>query len=121
MIEKMEASQGNVLGFKLSGHITKADYDILVPAVQAAVQQDGSVSLLLNMQDFKWEEASAWGDDLHFGRTYRKKVDTMAIVGDKRWEKWIAKLAAPFFAEEAQFFQPPDTDAAWEWLGAASS
>lgn len=116
MIEQMDKSQGNTLGFKLSGDINKADYDVLVPAVQAAVDQAGSVSLLLDMQDFKWEKVSAWGADLNFGHTYRKKIDKMAIVGNKTWERWIAKLAEPFYAKEALFFSLAEIDAAWEWL-----
>ena len=116
MIEKMRKSQGNVLGFKLSGDITKADYDVLVPAVQAAIDQEGRVYLLLDMQDFKWEKVSAWGADLNFGHTYHKKIEKMAIVGDKTWEKWITKLAEQFYAKEARFCAPDEIDATWEWL-----
>ena len=40
----------------------------------------------------------------------------MAIVGDKHWEAWITKLAAPFYAKEAQYFHTADMAAAWSWV-----
>jgi hypothetical protein len=40
----------------------------------------------------------------------------MAIIGDKRWEKWLTYLANPFYAKEANFFHPEEKDKAWAWL-----
>lgn len=34
MITKMSESEGNILGFKMIGDISKEDYKILVPEVQ---------------------------------------------------------------------------------------
>lgn len=61
MIETMERSTGDVLGYRISGEVTKADYDTLTPAVGAAIGKHGSVSLLLDLADFNWEKVSAWG------------------------------------------------------------
>ena len=38
----------------------------------------------------------------------------MALVGDKTWEKYLARLAQPFYAEDTAFFQ--DIDQAWSWV-----
>ena len=73
MIEKMSESEGKVLGFKAIGTITKADYTVLVPEVQALINEEGSISLLLDLTQFKWEDIEAWGADINFGRTYREK------------------------------------------------
>ena len=86
MIQKMNQSAGNAVGYKISGTIIKADYDTMVPDVEALVKQNGTVNLLLEMTEFKWEKVSAWGTDMKFGRDYHKKIEKMAIVGDKRWE-----------------------------------
>ena len=116
MIEKMSESKGNVLGFKAIGTVTKADYNVLVPEVQALINEEGSISLLLDLTQFKWEDIEAWGSDINFGRTYREKIDKIAIIGDKTWEKWITILADPFYSQEARFFYSEDIDAAWKWL-----
>ena len=39
----------------------------------------------------------------------------MAIVGDKKWQKWATHLAAPFYAGEAQYFDAEDAESAWAW------
>lgn len=116
MIEKLDESSENVLGFKLTGDITKSDYETMVPEIEAAVKEYGNGSLLLEMTDFKWEKVEAWGADMKFGRDYHKKISKMAIVGDKEWEKWLTKLAAPFYAVEANFYYADDKDSAWVWL-----
>ena len=116
MIEKMSESEGKVIGFKAIGTVTKADYNVLVPEVQALINEEGSISLLLDLTQFKWEDIEAWGADINFGRTYREKIDKIAIVGDKTWEEWIAILADPFYSQEARFFYSKDIYAAWKWL-----
>ena len=112
----MSESKGNVLGFKLIGDITKEDFKIIVPEVQALVDKEGSISLLLDMTQFKWEDMDAWGADFNFSRTYRKKINKMAVVGDKTWEKWLTNLVELFLSIEAKFFDPIDIEAAWKWL-----
>jgi SpoIIAA-like len=118
MFEKMSESAGNTIGFRVSGHVTKEDYAALTPEVQALVDREGSIGLLLDMENFKWEEANAWGADMKFGQTYRHKIAKLAIVGDKKWQHLIANLADPFYAHESKFFHTADRAAAWEWLRA---
>lgn len=116
MFKKMSESDGNVLGYQVIGDISKEDYTALVAEVQTIIDAQGSVRMLLDMEQFKSEKASAWGSDLNFGRTYRKLIEKMAIVGDKKWESWMTKLVEPFYAREAKYFHTADIDEAWRWL-----
>ena len=84
MIEKMAESSGNVIGFKVSGVVTKADYDVMVPEVEQRIKEHGGVRMLLDVEEFKHEAVTAWGADLKFGAHLHGKVDRMAIVGDKK-------------------------------------
>ena len=61
MITKMSESKGNVLGLKIIGDVTKEDFKILMPEMQALVDKEGSISLLLDMTQFKEEDIDAWG------------------------------------------------------------
>lgn len=115
-ITKLDSSDGGVLGFKVSGDVTKADYETLTPAVAEAVEQHGTVDLLLDLTDFHWEKVSAWGSDLRFGHEFHDKIERLAIVGNRAWEKHLASLASPFYAKQSAYF---DNDAAaWAWLTA---
>lgn len=114
MIETMEQSKDNVLGFRAVGEVTKEDYATLGPAVSAAIKQYGTIRVLIDLTDFKREKAEAWGSDLGFGHEYHDKIERMALVGDQSWGKHVAKIAQPFYAESVEWF---DTDAdAWTWV-----
>jgi hypothetical protein len=113
MIQELPQSHDNVLGFRVSGDVTKQDYDVLTPAVSAAAA-GGTVRLLLDMTDFRWEKVGAWASDLHFGHEFHQAIERMALVGDHTWEKHLASLAQPFYAREARFFSAADE--AWAWV-----
>lgn len=114
MIETMEQSKDNVLGFRAVGDITKEDYSTLGPAVSAAVDEYGTVRLLIDLTDFKKEKAEAWGSDLGFGKQYHDKIERMALVGDQSWGPHVAKIAQPFYAQSVEWFDTDDD--AWTWV-----
>jgi len=117
MLEKLSESSGSVIGYKVVGKVTAVDYQQLNPEIQSLVEQyNDDVCLLLDLQEFAGEEVRAWLPDLKFRHSFRDKIDKMAIVGDKRWQKWLTALADPFFADEAKFFPPKETAQAWAWL-----
>lgn len=114
MIEQIPDSHDAVLGFRVVDDITAEDYEVLRPAVQAAVDEHGSVRLLLDLTEFRHEKIEAWGADLRFGQHFHDAIERLAIVGDHTWQKWLARLSEPFYAREAQFFA--DQPTAWGWL-----
>ena len=116
MLEKLNESSGPVVGYKVAGKVTVEDYQQLDPQVQALVDQFDQVCLLLDLQEFAGEEVKAWLPDLKFGHRFHDKIAKMAIVGDKRWEEWLTSLVKPFYAKDAKFFHPEETDKAWSWL-----
>ncbi len=116
MYEKMAESSGNVVGYKANGTITDADNKKLESEVKALVEKQGNIRLMFDMSQFKWEKAEAWGSDLRFGHEFHNKIDKMAIVGDKTWEKWMTSLAKHTYARDAKYFQSADIAKAWSWL-----
>ena len=116
MLEKMSESSGPVVGYKVQGKVTAEDYQQLNQEVQALVDQHDDVCLLLDLQEFAGEEANAWLPDMKFGHRFHDKIKKMAIVGDKRWEKWLTALAHPFYAKDAKLFHSGEIDKAWSWL-----
>lgn len=121
MIEKLEQTSSNTLGFKVSGTVVKDDYAVLSSEVQALVDDVGNINMVLDVTEFDWEKVSAWGADLKFGHDYHKKITRMAIVGDKKWVKWATHLASPFYAGEAQYFNVEDAESAWSWARAPTT
>lgn len=114
MIQTMDQSKDNVLGYRVVGDVTKEDYTLLVPGVEAAVKTYGAIRLLFDLSEFKSEKANAWGSDLDFGKEFKGSVERMALVGQQSWGKGMAKVAAPFYAQEVQWFTDPVD--AWVWV-----
>jgi hypothetical protein len=114
MLETMDKGSGNVVGYKISGTMTKEDYATLDPAVDAVIDEYGSINLLLDLTEFRWEKVNAWSTDLAFGKKYKDKIEKMALVGNKKWEKAMATAAQPFYAKAIQYFETDDD--AWDWL-----
>lgn len=116
MFEKMSESSGNVLGLRAVGVIKRSDYAELTSLCENLIAQDGSINILFDLAEFEFEEPVAWGADFHLGHEFHDKIERMAIVGDKRWEKWMTAFCQPFYAKEAQYFHTADRAAAWDWL-----
>ena len=115
MISTMERSSGNLLGYSVSGDVTKADFETLTPVVASVVAEQGSVCLLLDVTDFKVEKVSAVSSQVDFAKQFQGKIDKMAIVGDQSWEKAAGQLCDKFGVSNFKFFET-DSDA-WTWLG----
>jgi len=116
MVEMMNESSGNVVGFKAAGVIEPADYEYLVPKFEELIRQHGSMRVLMDMHEFKSEAPAAWWADIKFGHEFHNKIEKIAIVGDKRWEKWMTAFCAPFYTREAKYFRTDEMATAWSWL-----
>ncbi len=117
MIEQLPSPSDKVLGFKLSGKLHDEDYKHFVPAIDAAAES-GKVRLLAQFHDFHgWDLQALW-DDIKFSTTHCTKIEKIALVGEKTWEKWMAKVCVPFTMAKVQYFDASEIEKAWAWLQA---
>ena len=52
MIETLPTRSPKVIGFKFTGKLHDEDYRSFVPAVDAAIEAEGKVRLLFQLEDF---------------------------------------------------------------------
>jgi hypothetical protein len=119
MIEQLPSSSDKVLAFKMSGKLHDEDYKTFVPLVDAAIAQQGKVRLLAQFQDFQGWDAKALWDDIKFATTHCTKIDRIALVGEKKWEQWMAKVCKPFTMAKLRYFDAAELDAAKVWVAEA--
>lgn len=116
MITPLPQSTERLLGFKLSGKLHDEDYRAFVPVLEAAIAQGGKVRLLAQFEDFHgWDLQALW-DDTKFSTKHCADVEKVALVGDRAWEKWMAKVCGPFTLAKVEYFDVTDLDRAWAWL-----
>jgi hypothetical protein len=119
MIEQLPGSSERVLAFKLSGKLHDEDYKQFVPVVDAAVAKQGKVRLLAQFHDFHgWDLYALW-DDIRFATTHCLAIERIALVGDRKWEEWMAKVCKPFTAAKVRYFDASAMEAARAWLAEA--
>jgi hypothetical protein len=119
MIEQLPSPSPKILGFKMSGKLHDEDYKNFVPVVEAAVAASGKVRLFAQFQDFHgWDLHALW-DDIKFSTKHCTDIERIALVGDKTWEKWMAKVCKPFTLAKVRYFDVAEVDAAWAWLAEA--
>ena len=119
MIEQLPSAKPKVLSFKLSGKLHDEDYRQFVPIVEAAVQAQGKIRLLAQFHDFHgWDMHALW-DDIRFSTKHCFDIERIALVGEKTWEVWMAKVCKPFTMAKIKYFDVGEIASAWQWLGDA--
>lgn len=116
MIEVLDSGDDKILGFKLSEKLHDEDYKTFVPAVEAAVEKHGKIRMLAQFHDFHGWDAHALWDDIKFATKECTHIERIAMVGEKTWEKWMAKVCVPFTLATIKYFDVSEIDAAWAWV-----
>ncbi len=116
MIETIETGTPKVVGVKLSGKLHDEDYRRFVPKIETILTAEGKVRLFVQFEEFQgWDMHAAW-DDFKFSLRHYSDFERIAMVGDRRWEKWMASVCKPFTKAKVKYFDRSEVDAAWTWL-----
>lgn len=86
-----------MIAFKVSGNLHDADYKVFVPEVEALIDREEKVRLLMLFEDFYgWGLHAAW-DDMAFGIKHNQDLECIAMMGDKAWGKMDGKVKQTVF------------------------
>jgi hypothetical protein len=119
MIDQLAIDSPKVLGFKMSGKLHDDDYKKFVPLVDDAIARQGKVRILAHFHDFHgWDLKALW-DDIKFSTTHCTKIERIALVGEKKWQEWMAKVCKPFTMAKLRYFDAAEIEAAKSWLAEA--
>ena len=104
------------LSFKIAGKLTHEDYEKITPMIDSALNgvKDAKVKLFFDCSEFEgWELRAAW-DDFKIGLKHGSEFEKIAILGNKTWHEYIAKVGKWFISGEISYFE--DEDKALRWL-----
>jgi len=114
MLTILNRSSGNILGVRLAGKLTHADHQQLISTLEKRLQTHDKLRVLIELEDLQgWEMGTAW-DDLKFSFRHGGDIERCTVVGEKAWQKWMTKLARPFF--NVQYFDKEQLEEAWRWI-----
>ncbi len=116
MIETIQTDSPKTIGFKLSGKLHHDDYKSFVPIVESFLAAEGKVRLFVHLKDFHGEDLHALWDDLKFGLKHYSDFDRIAMVGERKWQKWLVQVSKPFTKAKIRYFDTSQVEDAWAWL-----
>jgi hypothetical protein len=121
MIELQSAATGKILAVKLSGKLSKEDYETFVPEVESLIKSQGKIRILLQMHDFHgWTVGALW-EDIKFDMKHFKDIERLAMVGDRKWEAGMAAFCKPFTTATVRYFDESEMEAARSWIEEGSA
>jgi hypothetical protein len=115
MIQYLEASTPTCFVVKFSGKLRGVEYRELITKAESAIRTQGTVNLVLVMQELDFPEWDAIKADTHFGLKDYRHVRRAAYVGDQTWVEWFVKLIGPFTRTAERMFRPDQLNEAVQW------
>ncbi len=117
-MHEITRNEGSLVTVRATGKLTQEDYDQLIPVWERVIEEEGPMRMLLVMADFHgWEPGAAW-DDFRFAAGHSSKVNRVAMVGEKKWQEWLAKLGSVFLPERVRYFDLAELPDAEHWVRA---
>jgi universal stress protein A len=117
MLEFLEETWDKVLALRVSGELTHEDTHKFFLAIDAKLARYRGARALIELDHPTGLELRTLADELAFDREYGKHLERCAIVGDRAWERWMVKIAKPFYPHtELRFFETDQREEAKAWI-----
>ncbi len=104
------------LQLKVTGKLTHEDYSTFIPVLENALAgvKNPQINALVDCLALDgWELRAAW-DDFKLGLKHGSEFKKIAILGNKPWELWAAKIGTWFIRGEIAYFE--NREEALNWL-----
>lgn len=103
------------LTMRVRGKLTHEDYQSLVPMLESAIAgiEHPKINVYFDAREMEgWEPRAAW-DDLKLGVKHGREFNRIAMVGNRQWQEWAAKVGSWFIGGEARLFEDEAEAMAW--------
>ncbi|EAR20683.1 SpoIIAA family protein [Nitrococcus mobilis] len=118
MIESLQTGSPKIVGYKLRGRLHDAEYRALMPALEAILAVEGKLRVFVQCENFEGVDMRAVWEDIRFATKHYADFERIAVVGDGRWETWLARFFKPFTRATVRHYKASELAQAWAWLRA---
>jgi len=110
-------SGNNTLSLKITAGLTEKENADLCRLIESRFSKFGRIRLYLILENYPMaDSAESLLEDLKFARLCADKIEKMAVVGNRAWQKTWTALFALFGQMEIAFFDRTETDDAARWI-----
>jgi hypothetical protein len=117
MIKQLDGFPDNVLAFRCTGRVTRADYDtVLVPAVVDALGKHDKLRVYYETgDDFGLDPGAIW-EDFKVGVEHLSRWEKVAVVTDVDWIKAAVRFFSFMMPATTRAFVPSEAAQARAWI-----
>ena len=105
-----------VVDIMVDGEITRADYEKLVPVLEAQIEKHGKLKVVETVRKVGPVDWSLWWHDLKWVVGHRDKLARCAVVTDHGWIGPVTRASAALFSGEMRVFPEAEGGKARAWV-----
>jgi len=118
MLTIVEETNKELLAVRVSGKLTSEDFELYKQQIADRMALSHAARLYFEMTDFDGWEPGSFLENAFFDLVNGREYGRVAMVGNKKWQKWAAQLASPVKKEGVHYFHLTDKESAMRWVQA---
>jgi hypothetical protein len=116
MIAILPETHWDLLAVQVSAKLTDQDFDTYRSLIRQKMEEYGSARLYFEMVNFEGWQPGSFVENGVFDLVHGQEYGRVAMVGEKQWQRWAARLAAPVKKEGIKYFDLSDREKAMAWV-----
>ncbi|WP_207422517.1 STAS/SEC14 domain-containing protein [Desertivirga brevis] len=116
MLCQLPETKQDLLAVRVNDVLSTEDLQLYKQLINAIIAKYGSVRLYFEMKEFKGWEPLGFLENGLFDLLHGINFNRVAMVGEKEWQHWAARLASPVKKKGIRYFDLKDKDKAIHWL-----
>ena len=102
-----------------SGKLSAADFHTLAPVVDAMIERNGSIRLLIDASGFSgWDSLAALEAHGGFIKNHQRHVERIAVIVGHDWQHWLVDTVRLVLHPQARAFDKAQESEALDWIRA---
>ncbi|AKD02366.1 STAS/SEC14 domain-containing protein [Pontibacter korlensis] len=116
MIEILPETRNNMLAVRISDELTVDDFDQYRNLLRDLMQRYKEAHLFYEMVNVDWVQPVAAIENGMFDVIHGLDYGRVAMVGEKKWQEWAAKLISPVKKKGVRYFDLAEREQAMKWV-----
>ncbi|WP_010138163.1 STAS/SEC14 domain-containing protein [Oceanicola sp. S124] len=113
MFKETLTERDDVIGLVCEGKLTETEFKQMHALLHERLGTTDNPGLVLDLTRFDgYEEPSAMLEDLKIDTAHANDFGRIAVVGERRWMEWGARVVNLLTRSEMQWFESSDTESA---------
>ena len=123
MLQLLDFTGQNIIATRANDLLGIKDYEKIHPFIHNIINTGKKVRWYFEMDDGSISNSTGFWEDgiieINYGNmkfTHSDDIETIAIVGDKKWEKCMLSIMKPFTKANLRYFELSEKEKAKEWI-----